>query len=55
LLGHFLAPGRILLPIVTTEDDVQDSKAEEINEYAAKLREPGSKYTASSNCKFSTI
>ncbi len=31
LLGHFLAPGRIPLSMVTTEDDAQDSESEEIN------------------------
>jgi hypothetical protein len=35
LLGHFLAPGRIPLPIVTTEDDAEDSEAEMIKEYTA--------------------
>ncbi len=42
LLGNSLAPGHILPPMVTTEDDAQDSKAEVINEYTAMLREPGS-------------
>jgi hypothetical protein len=55
LLGHFLAPGRIPLPMVTTEDDAQDREAEEINEYAAKLREPGRKNTSSCHCMFSII
>jgi hypothetical protein len=41
LLGHFLATGRIQQPMVTTEDDAQDSEAEEINEYAAMLRNQG--------------
>jgi hypothetical protein len=52
LLGHFLAPGRIPPPMVTTEDDAQDSEAEEINKYAPKLREPASK---NSHSKFSII
>ena len=55
LLGHFLAPGRIPPSMVTTEDDAQDSESEEINEYAAMLREPGSKNTASCHCKCSII
>jgi hypothetical protein len=35
LLGHFLAPGRIPgpPPMVTTEDDAEDSEAEMIKEY----------------------
>jgi hypothetical protein len=57
LLGHFLqvAPGHIPPPMITTEDDAQDSEAEEINEYAAMLREPGSKNTASGQGKCSII
>jgi hypothetical protein len=55
LLGHFLAPGCILLPMVTTEDDAQDSKAEEIKEYVAMQREPRSKNTASCHFKYSII
>ncbi len=55
MLGHFLAPGHILQPMVTTEDNAQDSKAEEINKYAAKLSEPGSKNTASGHCKCSIM
>ncbi len=54
-LGHFPAPGRIPPPMVTTEDDAQDSEAEVINEYAAILREPGSTNTASGHCKCSII
>jgi hypothetical protein len=41
--------------LIDTENDAQESEAEEINEYAAKLREPGSKITASGNCRFSFI
>ncbi len=50
-LGHFLAPGRIPPPMVTTEDDAEDSKAEMIKEYTAVLREPQSKNTASGYSK----
>ncbi len=35
VLGHYLAPGRIPPPMVTTEDDAEDSEAEMIKEYAA--------------------
>ncbi len=55
LLGHFLAPGRMPPPMITTEDDAQDSKAEEINKYAVMLREPLSNYTASCHSKCSII
>ncbi len=55
LLGHFLAPGRIPPPMVTTEDDTEDSEAEMIKEYTAMLREPGSKNTASGHGKCSII
>ena len=58
LLGHFLAPGRIPPPMVTTEDDAedtQDSEAEVINEYTLMPREPGSKNTASGHGKYSII
>ncbi len=40
MLDHFVAPGRIQPPMLTSEDDAQDNKSEEINKYAAKLREP---------------
>ena len=55
LLGHFIAPGRIPPPMVTTEDDAEDSEAEMIKEYTAMLREPRSKNTASGHCKCSII
>jgi hypothetical protein len=55
LLGRFLASGRIPPPMVTAEDDAQDSEAEVINEYYAILREPGSMNTASGHGKCSII
>jgi hypothetical protein len=41
--------------MVTTEVDAQDSEAEEINEYATKLSETGSKKTATCHGKFSIM
>jgi hypothetical protein len=55
LLGHFLAPGRMPPPMITTDDDAQDSEAEEINKYAVMLSEPLSNYTASCHSKCSII